>query len=185
MLPELSDFAEIITDFKVLKHETKRNLTKIKLKLELIDESILYVSEVRILNTNWFEYAYQWQKSDNSPIIRWDNAPYHPNIPNFPYHQHIGSETNIHPSPEMMSFRRVLAIIQLKMDNNEDTKKAKSWLKYSQLGVQMLVTIAAGTYIGHWLDQKFPHKLPIFTLCLSLFSIGAALYNVIKQLPKE
>jgi ATP synthase protein I len=71
------------------------------------------------------------------------------------------------------------------MKENEDQKQAKSWLKYSQLGVQMLVTIVAGTFFGHWLDKNFPHKLPIFTLCFSLFSIAAAMYNVIRQLPKE
>ena len=50
------------------------------MKFELIDDSILYVSEVTIQETQWFEYGYQWTSADNELIIRWDNSPHHNHI---------------------------------------------------------------------------------------------------------
>ena len=72
------------------------------------------------------------------------------------------------------------------MENNEnDQKTQNTWVKYSQIGLQMILIIVAGAFLGHWLDGKFPSKLPIYTLCFSLFSIATAMYLVIKQLPKQ
>lgn len=28
-------------------------------------------------------------------VFRYDNAPYHPSIPNFPHHKHIAAETTV------------------------------------------------------------------------------------------
>lgn len=36
-------------------------------------------------------YRYQYIGAD-SAILRYDNAPHHPNLPNFPHHKHVGKE---------------------------------------------------------------------------------------------
>lgn len=41
------------------------------------------------------------QYSDNSLILRWDNAPHHPHIKNFPFHLHKEKEEVIEESSEM------------------------------------------------------------------------------------
>jgi uncharacterized membrane protein YfcA len=64
-------------------------------------------------------------------------------------------------------------------------KTPSNWARFSQIGIQMALTIALGTYLGHWLDGKFPNKIPVWTLVFSLASIAISLYTVIKQLPKE
>ena len=64
-------------------------------------------------------------------------------------------------------------------------KEAATWIKFSQIGVQMMATIGLGTWLGYWLDGKYAMKNPLFTVVLSLVSIGASLYNVIRQLPKN
>jgi ATP synthase protein I len=67
----------------------------------------------------------------------------------------------------------------------KDNKQVSAWAKFSQMGIQMLATIGLGTWLGYWLDGKFAMKNPIFTVILSLTSIAAALYNIIRQLPKD
>ena len=70
-------------------------------------------------------------------------------------------------------------------ENNNDLKGGRTWLKFTQIGLQMMLTIGLGTWFGYWLDGKLENKNPIYTLILSLASIGISLYNVIRQLPKN
>jgi ATP synthase protein I len=72
-----------------------------------------------------------------------------------------------------------------KDDFKKDVENTKVWVKFTQMGLQMALTIGLFTYLGYWLDGKLGNKNPIFTLILSLLSIGVALYNVIRQLPKN
>ncbi|RFS17941.1 AtpZ/AtpI family protein [Emticicia sp. C21] len=71
------------------------------------------------------------------------------------------------------------------MEENNDMKNTKTWLKFTQIGLQMILTIGLGTWFGYWLDERVAHKTPVWTLVLSLTSIGVSLYNVIRQLPKQ
>ncbi len=67
----------------------------------------------------------------------------------------------------------------------ESPKDKQNWVVFTQIGLQMALTIGLGTWAGYWLDGKMGNKNPIATLVLSLLSIGTALYNVIRQLPKN
>lgn len=40
------------------------------------------------------KYRFHWQRSDGTPICRWDNAPHHRDVATFPHHQH-GGETGV------------------------------------------------------------------------------------------
>ncbi len=74
------------------------------------------------------------------------------------------------------------------MENDEiknEVEKAKVWVKFTQMGMQMALTIGLLTWAGYWLDGKMENKNPIMTLIFSLGSIAISLYNVIRQLPKE
>ena len=66
----------------------------------------------------------------------------------------------------------------------ETPKEKQNWLVFAQMGFQMAITIAAGVYIGQWIDNYMSNKNPIATVILSLTSIGVSLYNVIRQIPK-
>jgi putative Ca2+/H+ antiporter (TMEM165/GDT1 family) len=67
----------------------------------------------------------------------------------------------------------------------EQSNSSNKFLKYSGAGLQMLVTIAAGVFLGRWLDEKMMMKTPWFTVGCSLFFIFAGMYLFIKGLPKE
>ncbi|MFN4144220.1 MAG: AtpZ/AtpI family protein [Runella sp.] len=69
--------------------------------------------------------------------------------------------------------------------NHKIPRKINNYVKFSGMGLQMLGTIGLGTYAGVKLDEWQGNKIPGWTLGLSLLSIGAALYNFIRQLPKD
>lgn len=67
------------------------------------------------------------------------------------------------------------------MKQNPPKKSLNNWAKFSQIGIQMGITIALCAYGGAWLDKKFPHLHPWGTAGLSLFGVFAALFNVFKE----
>ena len=47
-------------------------------------------------------YRFQWMDDDQTTLHRrWDMAPHYPDLPQFPHHCHIGSESNVEPSEPM------------------------------------------------------------------------------------
>ncbi|MCG3161497.1 MAG: hypothetical protein JMDDDDMK_02680 [Acidobacteria bacterium] len=38
------------------------------------------------------DYRYQYVR-DQKSVFRYDNAPHHPRLPNFPHHKHLGRKT--------------------------------------------------------------------------------------------
>lgn len=83
------------------------------------------------------------------------------------------------------SVNQVFNLIFYRKKMQESPKDKQNWLTFTQIGLQMALTIGLGTWAGYWLDGKMANKNPIATLVLSLLSIGTALYNVIRQLPKN
>ena len=75
----------------------------------------------------------------------------------------------------------------------EDTKKEASkgktktpspFLRFSGMAIQMLGTILIFTYCGYRLDEWKQNTIPIWTLFLSLGSIAASLYLLIRDISK-
>ncbi|WP_247231911.1 AtpZ/AtpI family protein [Telluribacter sp. SYSU D00476] len=73
-----------------------------------------------------------------------------------------------------------------KQDNLDKTRhRTNSYVRYSGLAFQMLGTILVFTYAGYKLDEWQQNKVPVWTLILSLLSIGGSLYMFIRGLPKN
>jgi len=53
------------------------------------------------------------------------------------------------------------------------------------MGTQMLVIIGLGVFGGYYIDKYFAFKIPVFTLCLSLLSVAAAIYLSVKDFLKK
>jgi Family of unknown function (DUF6516) len=113
-LPDLAAFDAIITKSILIKELLTPRIHIIKYKVELLDDSILYVKEVTVFEENKIDYAYQWQKSDASLILRWDNAHDYPHLSTSPFHKHVGIETSVFPS-EPMTIEKVLAFISAQL----------------------------------------------------------------------
>jgi F0F1-type ATP synthase assembly protein I len=63
-------------------------------------------------------------------------------------------------------------------------KQPNQFIKYSNLAIQMGVTIGLGAWGGSKLDEHYQNKTPVFTIILSLLGIAAALYLVLKDFIK-
>ncbi|MCP1381372.1 toxin-antitoxin system TumE family protein [Runella salmonicolor] len=109
-LPDLAAFDAIITKSILIKELITPRIHILRYKVELVTDSILYVKEVTVFEENKIDYAYQWQRSDASLILRWDNAHDYPHLSTSPFHKHVGSETNVLPS-EPMTIEKVLTYI--------------------------------------------------------------------------
>jgi len=57
-------------------------------------------------------------------------------------------------------------------------------VKYSSIVFQMIATICLGTWAGIKLDEHFQVENQLFTIFLTLFSVIAAMYLVIRGLMK-
>ncbi|MCG3120493.1 MAG: hypothetical protein ALAOOOJD_03225 [bacterium] len=82
----------------------------LKCRADLADGSILYINESSIIGNN--KYSYHWQDTQNQVIIRWDNAPHHPNLASFPHHRHEGGV--VHENPRV-AINEVLAEIESRL----------------------------------------------------------------------
>ena len=63
-------------------------------------------------------------------------------------------------------------------------KPLNAYAKYSALGIQMALIIGGGCYGGFKLDEYYKNVTPVFTIILSLVSIGLAMYIVLKDFIK-
>jgi len=71
----------------------------------------------------------------------------------------------------------------MKKKRNKDLKSSGYYLaRYSGLVFEMLGIIALGTFLGYKIDSHRNSEFPIWTIILSLLSIGIALYVVLKDL---
>lgn len=63
----------------------------------------------------------------------------------------------------------------------DDKKSVNQYIRFSGMAVQMGVVIGAGTYLGVWLDERFPNEFSGFTVACSLLAVGVSMFLVIKQ----
>ncbi|NER18937.1 AtpZ/AtpI family protein [Spongiivirga citrea] len=70
---------------------------------------------------------------------------------------------------------------------NKSRRKSKStsaYAVYSGLAFQMVAIIGGGTYLGVFLDEKFPNKHSIYTVICSLFAVLISMYFVVRRIIK-
>lgn len=75
---------------------------------------------------------------------------------------------------------------QKKRPPTDPSQRFRDYGRFAGMAFQMGATIALGVWGGSELDKKFPlGKFPVFTLSLSLLSVFAAMYYVIKEVGKK
>lgn len=67
------------------------------------------------------------------------------------------------------------------MDRPEKKQPNNKWMALINIPFQMGVIIAAGVFLGIWLDGKYNNEGSLFTIVCSLLSVFIALYNVMQQ----
>lgn len=79
-----------VASFEVLDFKVWSLGSYLKLKVSIIDGSVLHVREY--IDELERHYSYHWQDEKAGMICRWDNAWHHRNIKTFPHHKHKGGE---------------------------------------------------------------------------------------------
>ena len=70
-------------------------------------------------------------------------------------------------------------------DRRQTQKPSNAYVKYSGLAIQMMLIIGGGTYGGFRIDKLLGWRIPVFTLVLSLLSVGLAIWYAVKDLLKK
>jgi hypothetical protein len=70
------------------------------------------------------------------------------------------------------------------MSTNKDSKKQNNtkWLALINIPIQMGVIVFAFSFLGNWLDEKYPNPNTIYVKILTLVGVAIAFYNINKQL---
>ena len=66
-------------------------------------------------------------------------------------------------------------------NNKQDKNNRNKWIVLINIPIQMGIIIAAGVYLGYWLDIKYSNGGSLFTIIFSLVAVFIALYNVLRQ----
>jgi F0F1-type ATP synthase assembly protein I len=68
----------------------------------------------------------------------------------------------------------------------KDPKKpVNSFLKYSSLGMQMLITLGVGAWLGLKLDAYLGLRFPLFLISFVFLLFGGIMYQLYRSLNKE
>lgn len=71
------------------------------------------------------------------------------------------------------------------MENpNPKKNNYRKWLVLMNIPFQMGVIIFLFSYLGNWLDAKYPNPNGIYVKTITMLGVAIALYNVIKQVSK-
>lgn len=65
------------------------------------------------------------------------------------------------------------------------TNQNRSFLSYTGMAFQMIVTILVGTFLGRFIDAKTNSKFPVFTLIGILGGIALSLFRVFQSLKQK
>jgi F0F1-type ATP synthase assembly protein I len=68
---------------------------------------------------------------------------------------------------------------------NNPKKPVNSFLKYSGLGIQMLVTLGVGAWLGMKLDSYLGLQFPVFLITFVFLLFGGIMYQLYRSLNKE
>jgi len=64
----------------------------------------------------------------------------------------------------------------------KEEKSPNNFLKYSNLGLQLLLVIGVSSWIGLKIDKYLGFKFPVFLLTLMLVSLAGMMYKLYRSL---
>lgn len=78
----------LLKEFKLIREFVDQNKGFIRFKMNLVDGSEIHVFEYVTMKLEKLDYSYHLQDKNKDLIVRWDNAPHHPELENYPHHFH-------------------------------------------------------------------------------------------------
>ena len=68
---------------------------------------------------------------------------------------------------------------------NKATRQANQYLKYTSLGLQLVITLAIAGIGGYYLDKWIGWQFPVFLLTLVMVALAGSIYLLIKRTSDE
>ena len=65
---------------------------------------------------------------------------------------------------------------------NKKLNQTNSYLRYSSLGIQLLLAIGVSGWLGYWLDQYLQIKFPAFMLLFGFLAFGGMMYQIYRSI---
>ncbi|MBS1533451.1 MAG: AtpZ/AtpI family protein [Bacteroidetes bacterium] len=66
--------------------------------------------------------------------------------------------------------------------NPEPPRKPNKWLALINIPIQMGIIVFLFSYLGNWLDEKYPNNHTIYVKILTLVGVAISFYNLNRQL---
>jgi hypothetical protein len=80
------DKSSAVADYDVYAFRSWPGGGYYNIAIELFDGSTLYAREY--IDGDERNYSFHWQDENANLLVRWDNAPHHPEMTTFPHHRH-------------------------------------------------------------------------------------------------
>ena len=122
----------LVINYSVRRRRVGDSEGFIVIDIDLIRSYRLTIMEYFTVSANVIRYRYHLMDNDNNPVIRWDNAPHHPDISTFPHHVHYWDSDGAEriekaEQPEINGiFDRIEEDWNLEDDQEDDTENDKS-----------------------------------------------------------
>lgn len=68
---------------------------------------------------------------------------------------------------------------------NRKLSRYNSYLKYSGLALQLLITIAVCGWLGYKIDQWVGMRYPVFMLLLGFLGFGGSIYQLYRSINRQ
>ena len=102
--------SRLVKDIDIVEVVEEESIQFLRVRAKIKDGSVLHVKELFFSDRS--KYSYHWQTASGKFLLRWDNAPHHPEVSTHPDHKHEGG--SIDPSMRI-SIEEVLADIAAKL----------------------------------------------------------------------
>lgn len=110
----------IVEHFQIVKRRETESDGYLRVRAILICEGLLEVSIYCQMAENAVSlvgYRFHWQDREGKIIKRWDNARHHPELTTFPFHIHVGSDSNVNDSANI-DLSEVLQVVESEVGQN-------------------------------------------------------------------
>jgi hypothetical protein len=68
------------------------------------------------------------------------------------------------------------------MENKKPKKSLNKYIRLTGIGLQMGLTIYLASYLGKWLDVKYPNEHNYYTIGLTLTGVALSFYSLLAQI---
>ena len=80
--------SRLVKDIDIVEVVEEESIQFLRVRAKIKDGSVLHVKELFFSDRS--KYSYHWQTASGKFLLRWDNAPHHPEVSTHPDHKHEG-----------------------------------------------------------------------------------------------